>query len=82
MDTIGKKFRQRGYNVISTDIQDFNDSTTMMDALNETPDAFDCVITNPPFNKKYEFIERFINIDIPFALLLPLEMMSTKKFKK
>jgi len=47
---------------------------------------FDCIITNPPFSLKQEFLERCYLLGKPFALLLPLTTFETKKrqelFKK
>ena len=33
---------------------------------------FDCVITNPPYSKKDEFLKRAFELGKPFAFLLPL----------
>lgn len=33
---------------------------------------FDCIITNPPYSKKDEFLKRAFEIGKPFAFLLPL----------
>lgn len=46
------------------------------------PDGVDMVITNPPFNLKFEIIARLVEYGKPFILLLPLETMSTKTFHK
>jgi hypothetical protein len=41
--------------------------------LTESPDFhFDCIVTNPPYSLKDEFIQRCMVYDKPFALLLPL----------
>ena len=36
------------------------------------PVQFDCIITNPPFSLKQEFLQRCYELGKPFALLLPL----------
>ena len=50
------------------------------------PDIWDCIITNPPFKYKQQFLERCYQLGKPFALLLPLTTFETKKrqdlFKK
>lgn len=50
------------------------------------PEHFDCVITNPPYAKKQQFLERAYELGRPFALLLPLTTLETGKrqnlFKK
>ena len=56
------------------------------DFLNWSPMYFDCIITNPPFSLKQEFLERCYQLKKPFALLLPLTTFETQKrqrlFKK
>ena len=70
----------KGYQVIGTDI------LTGQDFLTYQPDNFDCIITNPPFSLKQEFLERCYELQKPFALLLPLTTFESKKrqdlFKK
>lgn len=39
----------------------------------------DCIITNPPYSLKDEFIERCYQIGKPFALLMPLTALEGKK---
>ena len=46
------------------------------------PDGVDMVITNPPFNLKFEILARLVEYVKPFILLLPLETMATKTFHK
>lgn len=63
-----------GYNVIGTDI------LTEQDFITYLPDeGFDCIITNPPFKYKQQFLERCYELKKPFALLLPLTTLETKK---
>jgi hypothetical protein len=51
------------------------------DVLTTTmPVGIDVVLTNPPFNLKYEIIARLKEYGKPSILLLPLETMATKKF--
>jgi hypothetical protein len=56
------------------------------DFLKWKPDKFDCIITNPPFSLKQQFLERCYTLKKPFALLLPLTTFETSKrqelFKK
>jgi len=42
----------------------------------------DCIITNPPFSKKNEFIERCYELKRPFALLLPFAALETGRRQK
>ena len=63
---ITKVLQNHGCTVRST-------SQKEIDFLNDKPDfSFDCIITNPPYSLKDEFIERCIELESPWALLLPL----------
>lgn len=56
------------------------------DFLTTDPPPFDCIITNPPFSLKQQFLECCYELGKPFALLLPITTFETKKrqelFKK
>jgi len=69
-----------GYNCNGSDILDGSNFLT------DLPFDFDCIITNPPFSLKQEFLKRCYLLGKPFALLLPLTTFETKKrqelFKK
>ena len=76
-----KGLSDAGFKVLSTDILrgfDFLEDMRFND--------YDCIITNPPFSKKQEFLERCYESGKPFALLLPLTTFETAKrqnlFKK
>ena len=67
-----KAFDLAGYKTISTDIkkgQDFR--------LEER--ECDCIITNPPFSLKEEFLARCYELKKPFALLMPLTALEGQK---
>lgn len=72
---------KEGFDIIATDIKvgDF-------DFLTQKPVQWDCIITNPPFSLKQEFLQRCYELGKPFALLLPLTTFETAKrqdlFKK
>lgn len=75
-----KAFQNKKYSVIGTDIlQGF-------DFLTWHPDEIDCIVTNPPYSLKQQFLTRAYELKKPFALLLPLTTFETKKrqdlFKK
>lgn len=36
------------------------------------------IITNPPYSKKDEFIQRALDLDVPFAMLLPISSLEGK----
>ena len=67
----------RGYGVIATDI------LTGQDFLNyEPPGDYDCIITNPPYRTKQDFLQRAYSLGKPFAFLLPLITFETAKRQK
>jgi hypothetical protein len=49
------------------------------DAFTWVPD-FDMIITNPPFSNKYYILQWLIDTGKPFACLLPMSCLLTKKF--
>lgn len=68
---------EKGYRVSATDIEqgiDFFDQVYY-----ERDKPFDIQITNPPYSMKYKWIEHSYYLQIPFALLLPLETLGAKK---
>lgn len=65
--------RCRGYkNVIGTDI------ITGQNLFEFEPDNWDCIITNPPYSVKYKWLARCYELDKPFALLMPVEVLGTE----
>lgn len=62
-----------GYHVYATDILDG------WDFFSGDLEHFDCIITNPPYSQKQEFLERCYYLGKPFALLLPLTIFETRK---
>ena|ERR1035437_8926973 len=74
------KLKEEGYNTIGTDIIDGRDFLVYQ------PEEFDCIITNPPYSLKQQFLQRSYLLGKPFAFLLPLTTLETPKrqelFKK
>jgi len=46
------------------------------DFLKHEPESWDIIISNPPYKNKRSFWERALNLKKPFALLLPLNILS------
>jgi len=65
--------RGLGYQVVGSDI------LTGRNFLEWQPDNFNCIVTNPPFSIKQEFLKRCYQLGKPFALLLPLATFETEK---
>lgn len=59
-------FRERGYDVVRSSLAEGKDFFSYM------PEAWDIVVSNPPFSKKDQVLERLYGFGKPFALLLPL----------
>lgn len=68
-----KALYAKGFQVLGTDI------LTGYDFLNWQPDKFDCIVTNPPYSLKQNFLLRAYQLHTPFALLLPLTTLETAK---
>lgn len=63
---ITKMLKLGGYKVVSTKKQDLN-------FLTDKPNfAFDCIITNPPYSLKDEFLTKAYEYNKPFMFLLPI----------
>lgn len=67
------KFREYGYQVIATDI------LMQYDFRMYEPPKYNCIVTNPPYTLKNEFLERAYLLGKPFAFLLPLTTFETEK---
>lgn len=54
------------------------------DFLEDDPSMYiemcDCIVTNPPYSRKIEWLQRCIEIELPFALLLPVETLGSRGF--
>lgn len=68
-----KELKRLGWKVVGSDI------LTGKDFLKAKPKNFDCIITNPPYSLKQQFLERAYSLGKPFAFLLPLTTFETKK---
>lgn len=65
---IVRAFEDAGYSVKGTDVlQGFD----FLAPLATTDFGFDCIVTNPPYSKKDDWLERCFETGKPFALLLP-----------
>ena len=52
------------------------------DALIDEPSApnwYDAIITNPPWSKKHLFLQRCVELNKPFALLLPVRTLGVRR---
>ena len=72
---LADEFKRLGYDVEVSDTlygeeQDF---------MTYKPAQWDCIVTNPPFSYKQEFLQRAYELGTPFAFLLPLTTFETAK---
>lgn len=68
MDSAFKSaLEERGYDVVATEGDFF---TT------EPPSGVQCIISNPPFSKKREVMERIKELNLRFALILPFQWLN------
>lgn len=76
-----RALESHGFKVVDSDIRDG------LDFLRWRPDTrWDCIITNPPYDTKDEFLARCYKLGKPFAMLMPLTTLEGQKrqplFKK
>ena len=63
---------RKGYSVVTSDKEiDFLQ-------VKRNPGT-DVILTNPPYSIKYEWLEKCYELNSPFALLMPVEMLGTAK---
>lgn len=67
-----------GHWCINTDVLDGE----QYDFLQYEPKGYDCIITNPPFRLKDQFLERCYQLKKPFALLMPISALEGMKRQK
>lgn len=44
----------------------------------KVPQGIDCIVSNPPFSKKTAILRRLFTIDLPFAMILPINTLQSK----
>ena len=69
--SLAKHLESEGFNVIGEKNKDF--------LKYDWGNSFDCIITNPPYSKKEEFLKKSYELGKPFALLMPLTALEGKK---
>lgn len=58
---------EKGFEVVTTDGDFF---------LTEPPQGCQCIISNPPFSKKREVMERIKQLNLRYALILPFQWLN------
>jgi hypothetical protein len=67
----GEYIKSKGYNCIHEDTDFFDDNNY----------KYDCIISNPPFSKRKEILEKLKQINKPFSLIVPLQTLTNNYFK-
>lgn len=62
--------KERGNQVVASHLW------TGQDFFNYQPEKFDCVVSNPPFSRKLEVLERLYQLNKPFAMVLGLPILN------
>jgi hypothetical protein len=86
---LSDKLFDSGYKVYSSDKYPlrkdcYNEDFLESQSLEKPIGNIDCIITNPPFSLKFDFITKALEYDIPFAFLIPFDMCGFlhKKFSQ
>lgn len=66
----GKYLRELGFEVIHEDINFFEE------------DRGDIIISNPPFSKKKEVLQRLKQLNKPFIIICPISMLNTNYYRE
>jgi len=69
---------EKGFLVFGSDILSGYDFTSSV----QPNIKFDCIITNPPYSLKEEFLKRCYELGKPFALLMPLTGLESEARQK
>lgn len=68
--SLAKHLREKGFKLKGNPKEDFLELAHL---------DYDCIVTNPPYSLKYEFLAKCYKLGRPFALLLPLTALEGKK---
>ena len=66
----GKHLQDLGFNVIHEDVDFFEN------------DLGECIVTNPPFSNTKKVLQRMVELDKPFIMIMPVLKINTQYFRK
>jgi len=75
--SLAKHLEKKGFHIIADSDVDFLECEKS-DNFQKLA-KYDCIVTNPPYSKKYEFLKKAFEFNKPFAFLLPLTALEGKK---
>jgi hypothetical protein len=87
---IADRLKDYGFNAYRSDIRDVSLENDLLKfnldqckdflTFSDLPDPkIDCIVTNPPYSIKDEFLKKCYELEIPFALLMPLRALGAQK---
>jgi hypothetical protein len=76
---ISCEFEKQGFEVIKHDLYTTEVKQDYLDVSTHPP-AYTITVTNPPYCLKYEFLSMALATKKPFAFLIPLASIATKKW--
>jgi hypothetical protein len=68
---ITKVLQEAGFSVVESDIK-FAPEQDFLSHVKDLASPYQ-IVTNPPFSRKKQFYERCLELDVPFALLIPAD---------
>jgi len=75
--SLAKHLKEEGFNVIGDSDVDFLE--VGLDDSFQHLAKYDCIVTNPPYSLKEEFLKKAFEFGKPFAFLMPLTALEGKK---
>lgn len=72
--SLARHLRVKGFQVVGEEFKDFLDKKHAL-----SKNKFSCILSNPPYSLKEEFLQRCYEIGKPFALLMPLTALEGKR---
>lgn len=78
---ISRVLEKEGYSVISRDLFTLPEKHDFLDKSLPLPE-FDVLVTNPPFRLKKLFLQRAMELEKPFLMLVPLEIICRGYFQE
>jgi len=79
---MAEAMKEKGYAVISSDLNETGYGVNGIDYITEASPMCDWIITNPPFSLSVDFIKRSIEHGKPFALILKSQYWHSKNRMK
>jgi hypothetical protein len=84
LNAICNSFHKRGFQTLMSDIQSLDlENFTTMDFLtyeeDEKTDFF--IVTNPPWSKNKQFLQKLVSLKTPFCCLMKLDVIGKKYFR-